>query len=71
MTKLMLCIIALVTTPGSALFAQDAIRTPPPKTMAADATPQFEVATIKPSQSREVGSSIVNPSGLVNVTGFP
>jgi Protein of unknown function (DUF3738) len=72
MKKLTLWIIALVTTAGSALFAQDAIRTRRPKTMAADAAPQFEVATIKPSQSRDAGGSFnVNPSGLVSVTSFP
>jgi uncharacterized protein (TIGR03435 family) len=40
--------------------------------MAADANPQFEVATIKPSQSRDAGGSIkVGPSGMVNLTNFP
>ena len=43
-----------------------------PKMMAADARPQFEVATIKPSQSRDAGGSLkVNPSGLVDLTNFP
>jgi uncharacterized protein (TIGR03435 family) len=70
MKKLMLWVVAIVATPGSALFAQDTSGTP--KTMAADARPQFEVATIKPSQSREAGGSFkVNPSGLVNVANFP
>jgi uncharacterized protein (TIGR03435 family) len=70
MKKLMLCVIVIVATPGRGLFAQDAIG--PPKTMAADATPQFEVAAIKPSQSRDLSGSLnVNPSGLVNVTNFP
>jgi uncharacterized protein (TIGR03435 family) len=72
MKKMMLWAIAFVAAPGNALFAQDAVGTPPPKTMAADSVPQFEVATIKPSQSRNPGGSFnVNPSGLVNVTSFP
>lgn len=72
MKNLILWIIALVTTPVGALFAQDAIGTPPPKMMAAAARPQFEVAAIKPSQSRDLSGSLnVNPSGLVNVTYFP
>jgi uncharacterized protein (TIGR03435 family) len=63
-------LIIAATTPGSSLFAQDPNGTP--KTIAADAAPQFEVATIKPSQSGAAGgSSIVNPSGLTNVVGFP
>ena len=70
MNKLMLRIVAIVAMQGSALFAQDTNGTP--KTMAADANPQFEVATIKPSQSRDAGGSIkVGPSGMVNLTNFP
>lgn len=70
MKKLMLWVVAIAATPGRALFAQDTSGTP--KMMAADAKPQFEVATIKPSQSREAGGSLkVNPSGLVNLTNFP
>jgi uncharacterized protein (TIGR03435 family) len=72
MKNLTLRITALVTTPVSALLSQDAISTPPLKSMAADARPQFEVAAIKPSQSRDLGGSLnVNPSGLVNVRNFP
>ncbi len=69
----MLRIVALSSIPVSALVAQDATgRTVPPKTMAAGATPQFEVATIKPSQSHTLSGSLnVNPSGQVNVTNFP
>ena len=52
MKKLMLWFVVIVATPGSALFAQDTSGTP--KIMAADARPQPEVATTKPSQSREV-----------------
>jgi bla regulator protein blaR1 len=63
-------ITAIVATRGSALFAQDTSGMP--KAMAADARPQLEVATIKPSQSREAGGSLkVNPSGLVNLMNFP
>jgi uncharacterized protein (TIGR03435 family) len=70
MNKLMLRIAAIVAMQGSALFAQDTNGTP--KTMAADANPQFEVATIKPSQSRDAGGSIkVSPGGMVNLTNFP
>jgi uncharacterized protein (TIGR03435 family) len=70
MNKLMLWIVAIVVTQGSALFAQDTNGTP--KMMAADARPRFEVATIKPSQSRDAGGSLkVNPSGLINLTNFP
>lgn len=72
MNNLTLWVVAIVATPGSVLFAQDAIATPPPKAMAAGVTPQFEVATIRPSQSRDAsGSFNVNPSGLVNVKNFP
>lgn len=70
MKKLMLWVVAIVATPGSASFAQDTSGTP--RKMAADARPQFEVATIKPSQSSETGGSLeVSPSGLVNLTNFP
>jgi uncharacterized protein (TIGR03435 family) len=70
MKKPMLWIAAIVATPGSALFAQDA--SPGPKMMAADARPQFEVAAIKPSQSGEAGGTLrVSPSGQVNLTNFP
>lgn len=70
MKKLMSWIAVIVATPGSALLAQDTSATP--KMMAADARPQFEVATIKPSQSREAGGTLrVSPSGLVNLTNFP
>ncbi len=64
--KRLLLLVTIVGATGSALFAQD-----PPKTMAADAAPRFEVATIKPSQSGESGSLKINPGGLVNVTNFP
>jgi uncharacterized protein (TIGR03435 family) len=61
--------ILAATTLASALFAQDS-RTP--KMMAPDARPQFEVATVKPSQSSEAGGTIqVSPSGMVNLTNFP
>jgi uncharacterized protein (TIGR03435 family) len=70
MKKLMWCVVAIVTMPGSELVAQDTSSTP--KIMAADAMPQFEVATIKPSQSREAGGTLrVSPGGLVNLTNFP
>ena len=70
MKKLMWWVVAIVATPGSALFAQDTSGTP--KKMAADARPQFEVATIKPSRSNETGGSLkVSPSGMVNLTNFP
>lgn len=41
---------------------------PPPKIMPADATPTFEVATIKPSRPDERFSLLVNRSGLLNTT---
>ena len=41
---------------------------PPPKTMAADAIPSFEVATIKPSKPEERFSILVNRSGLLTTT---
>jgi uncharacterized protein (TIGR03435 family) len=41
---------------------------PPPKTMAADAKPQFEVSTIKPSKPDERWSLLVNRSGMMNTT---
>jgi bla regulator protein blaR1 len=41
---------------------------PPPKLMAPDATPEFEVATIKPSKPDERTSFVVNRSGLFNAT---
>lgn len=41
---------------------------PPPKTMAADAKPSFEVATIKPSRPEERFSLLVNRSGMLNTT---
>jgi hypothetical protein len=54
------------------LGRQKVIGTRPPKSMAADARPKFEVAAIKPSQSRDLSGSLnVNPSGPVNVTNFP
>ncbi len=42
---------------------------PPPKTMPVDATPTFEVATIKPSTAQEGFSLVVNRSGMLNTTG--
>jgi len=41
---------------------------PPPKTMAADAKPSFEVATIKPSRPEARFSLLVNRSGMLNTT---
>jgi uncharacterized protein (TIGR03435 family) len=41
---------------------------PPPKTMPADATPSFEVSTIKPSKPEERFSLLVNRSGMLNTT---
>jgi uncharacterized protein (TIGR03435 family) len=41
---------------------------PPPKIMAADANPSFEVATIKPSKPEERFSILVNRSGLLTTT---
>ncbi len=68
----MLWVITMVVTSSSTVFAQDTIGSQPPKTKAADATPQFEIATIKPSQSLEPSGSLkVNPGGQVNVTNFP
>jgi uncharacterized protein (TIGR03435 family) len=70
MKKVMLLVSAIAAMPGSPLFAQDP--SPAPKMMAADARPQFEVATIKPSRSGEAGGTLrVSPSGLVNLTNFP
>ena len=71
MKNLTFRIAAIVMTHVSALFAQDASETP--KRMAADASPQFEVAAIKPGlQSRETGGTLrVSPGGLVNLTNFP
>jgi uncharacterized protein (TIGR03435 family) len=67
MKKLMLWFIAIVAMP---LFAQDA--SPAPKMMVTGAKPQFEVASIKLSQSGEAGGTLrVSPSGLVNMTNFP
>jgi uncharacterized protein (TIGR03435 family) len=72
MTRLMLRAITIVATSGSALFAQDTPISQPPKTMATDAAPRFEVATIKPSQSLDASASLkVSPGGQVNVTNFP
>ena len=39
---------------------------PPPKIMAADAKPKFEVSTIKPSQNPQGFGFTVNPSGWLN-----
>jgi uncharacterized protein (TIGR03435 family) len=41
---------------------------PPPKIMAADANPSFEVATVKPSKPEERFSILVNRSGLLTTT---
>jgi uncharacterized protein (TIGR03435 family) len=41
---------------------------PPPKTMAADANPGFEVATIKPARPEGRFSLTVNRSGMLNTT---
>jgi uncharacterized protein (TIGR03435 family) len=41
---------------------------PPPKVMAADANPAFEVSTIKPSKPEERFSLLVNRSGIMNTT---
>jgi uncharacterized protein (TIGR03435 family) len=41
---------------------------PPPKMMPADARPEFEVATIKPSKPEERFSLLVNRSGIMNTT---
>jgi uncharacterized protein (TIGR03435 family) len=41
---------------------------PPLKLMAPDATPEFEVATIKPSKPDERTSFLVNRSGMLNAT---
>ena len=41
---------------------------PPPKIMAADAKPEFEVSTIKPSKPDERFSLLVNRSGMMNTT---
>ncbi|HUI76329.1 MAG TPA: TIGR03435 family protein [Bryobacteraceae bacterium] len=41
---------------------------PPPKLMAADATPSFEVATIKPAKPEGRFSLLVNRSGMLNTT---
>ena len=41
---------------------------PPPKVMDANATPSFEVATIKPSKPDERTSFLVNRSGMLNAT---
>jgi uncharacterized protein (TIGR03435 family) len=41
---------------------------PPPKKMPADAKPEFEVATIKPSRPEERFSLLVNRSGMMNTT---
>src|SRR5665213_1185147 len=72
MKRLMLWVIAIVAASGSVLFAQDAVGTLPPKAMAADANPAFEVATIKASQFREAGGTFrVSPGGLFNATNFP
>ena len=42
---------------------------PPPKIMAADAKPVFEVATIKPSKAEEGFRLLVNPSGVLTTAG--
>ena len=42
---------------------------PPPKLMAADATPGFEVSTIKPSKPDARFSLLVNRSGMLTTTG--
>jgi uncharacterized protein (TIGR03435 family) len=41
---------------------------PPPKVMAEDAKPEFEVATIKPARPEERFSLLVNRSGMMNTT---
>jgi hypothetical protein len=41
----------------------------PPKVMAADAKPSFEVATIKPAKPDQGMSFLVNRSGMLNSTG--
>ncbi len=41
---------------------------PPPKMMPAEAKPEFEVATIKPSKPEERFSLLVNRSGVLNTT---
>jgi uncharacterized protein (TIGR03435 family) len=53
-------------TPETAWSIPDAL--PPPKVMPADATPEFEVATIKPSTPDERTSFLVNRSGMLNAT---
>jgi uncharacterized protein (TIGR03435 family) len=42
---------------------------PPPKAMPADATPGFEVSTIKPSKPQSRFSLLVNRSGMLTATG--
>jgi uncharacterized protein (TIGR03435 family) len=39
---------------------------PPPKSMPADAKPEFDVATIKPSEPSGISGFMVNPSGTLN-----
>jgi uncharacterized protein (TIGR03435 family) len=53
-------------TPETALAIPDP--PPPPKPMSADATPKFEVATIKPSESRNTSLQL-SPSGLFATAG--
>jgi uncharacterized protein (TIGR03435 family) len=70
LTSILASVFAIVAMPGGALFAQEAGGTPRP--MAADANPAFEVAAIKPTQSREAGGTFrVSPGGLFNATNFP
>ncbi len=62
--------VIAATTLGSVLIAQET--SAPPKMMRADARPAFEVATIKPSRSGELGGTLrVSPGGVVNLTNFP
>ena len=64
--RILLCMVALVAVSGSLLRAQDAAP-PPPKMMAADADPSFEVATIKPTDPDTQGRRI-NADGRNFVT---
>ena len=63
MKKLMLCIIALAALPSKTAWAIPDDPPAPPKPMAADANPVFEVATIKPSTPEEGFSILIGRRG--------
>jgi len=67
MARALLWVLALAALSGSLLRAQDTAPAQPPKMMAADADPSFEVATIKPTDP-DVQVRRINADGRNFVT---